>query len=160
LIQSLSEQSGSADVIAEVATSKSDVTLRSAAALAQVCRDIITGEGPTVVDRVHFSRSIDEQDANLCARILILAGRASHPVRRAEADALFDINAVARDRLDRGRVDDLLAKAVVHHVMSACGRDVPSRDIALAPATELNKWHQQSTSTLRSDSGWKSGCVG
>jgi hypothetical protein len=24
--------------------------------------------------------------------------------------------------------------------MSACGRDVPSRDIALAPATELNRW--------------------
>jgi hypothetical protein len=135
-----SQRSSIADMIAEVATSKSDITLRSAAALAQVCRDIITGEGPTVVDRVHFSRSIDEHDANLCARILILAGRAGHPVSRAEADALFDINAVARDRLDRGRFDDLLAKAIVHHVMAACGRDVPNRDIALAPATELNKW--------------------
>jgi hypothetical protein len=140
LTQSLIEQSGIADMIAGVATSKSDVTLRSAAALAQVCRDITTGEGPTVVGRVHFSRSIDEHDANLCARILILAGRAGHPVSRAEADALFDINAVAGDRRDCGRFDDLLAKATVHHVMSACGRDVPSRDIALAPATELNRW--------------------
>jgi hypothetical protein len=84
LTQSLTEQSGIADMIAEVATSKSDVTLRSATALAQVCRDIITGDGPTVVDRVHFSRSIDEHDANLCARILILAGRAG-PVTRSVA---------------------------------------------------------------------------
>jgi hypothetical protein len=28
----------------------------------------------------------------------------------------------------------------VHHVMAACGYDVPSRDIALAAATEPNTW--------------------
>jgi hypothetical protein len=75
-----------------------------------------------------------------CARILVLAGRAGDPVSRAEADALFDINAVACDRQDGGRFDDLLAKAVMHHVMAACGRNVPSRDIALAPANELTAW--------------------
>jgi len=135
-----SEQRSIANIIAEIGTPTPDVTLRSAAALAQVCRGIITGEGPTVAGRVHFSRSIDADDTSLCARILILAGRAGDPVSRAEADALFDMNDVAGDRLDGGRFDDLLAKAVVHHVMAACGYDVPSRDIALTPATKLNAW--------------------
>jgi hypothetical protein len=79
-------------------------------------------------------------DTALCARILILAGRAGDPFSRAEAGALFDINDAAGERLDRGRFDDLLAKAVVHHVMVACGYDVPGRDIALGPSTELNGW--------------------
>jgi hypothetical protein len=133
------EQRSIADMIAEIETSP-DVTLRSAAALAQVCRGIITGEGPTAAGRVHFSRSIDDDDAALCARILVLAGRVGDPVSRAEADTLFDINAAASDRRDGGRFEDLLVKAIVHHVMAACGYDVPSRDIALAAATELNTW--------------------
>jgi hypothetical protein len=128
------------DIIAEIARPTPDVTLRSAAALAEVCRGIITGEGPTVAGRVHFSRSIDADDASLCARILILAGRVGDPVSRAEADALFDINVAASDRRDSGRFDDLLAKAVVHHAVAACGYDVPGRGIALAPTTELNAW--------------------
>jgi hypothetical protein len=85
------EQHSIADIIAELATSKSDVPLRSAAALAQVCHGVITGEGPTVVGRMHFSRAIDADDTALCARILILAGRGGDPISRAEADALFDI---------------------------------------------------------------------
>jgi len=71
---------------AEVANAKSDVTLRSAAALRQVCRDVIAGEGSTVVGRMHFSRSIDDYDTALCARILLLAGRAG-----AAGEALPDI---------------------------------------------------------------------
>jgi hypothetical protein len=134
------EQRSIADIIDELATSKVDVPVRSAAALAQVYRGVITGEGPTVAGRVHSSRAIDADDTALCARILILAGRGGDPVSRAEADALFDINAVAAERRDDGRFDDLLSKAVVHHVMSACGRSVPSREIALAPATPLDAW--------------------
>src|SRR5262249_17494449 len=103
-----SEQPGVADMIAEVATSKSGVTLRSAAALRRVCRGVISGEGSTVVGRVHFSRSIDDYDAVLCALILVLAGRAGDPVSRTEADAMFDISAVAGDRRDLCRFDDLL----------------------------------------------------
>jgi hypothetical protein len=133
------EQRSIADMITEIETAP-DVTLRSAAALAQVCRGIITGEGPTVAGRIHFSRSIDADDAALCARILILAGRVGDPVSRDEADALLDINAAASDRRDGGRFEDLLVKAIVHHVMAACGYDVPSRDIALAAATEPNTW--------------------
>ena len=53
---------------------------------------------------------------------------------------MFDIGAVAGDKRGRGRFDDLLAKAVVHHVMAASGCDVPSRDIALAPVTAVNRW--------------------
>ena len=135
-----SEQRSIAEMIAEIATRTADVTSRSAVALEQVCRGIMTGEGPTVAGRVHFSRSIDADDTALCARILVLAGRAGAPVCRAEADALFDINAVAGDRRDDGRFDDLLAKAVVHHVMTASRHDVPGRAVALAPATELNAW--------------------
>ena len=134
------EGRGITDMIAEIEMPASDVTLRSADALAQVCREIITGEGPTVAGRVHFSRSIDADDTALCVRILILAGQAGAPVSRAEADALFDINAVAGERRDSGRFDDLLAKAVVHHVMAACAYDVPSREFALAPATKLSGW--------------------
>jgi hypothetical protein len=137
----LSEQQRSiTDMIDEIARPTPDVTLRSAAALAEVCRGIITGEGPTVAGRVHFSRSIDADDVSLCARILILAGRIGGPVSRAEADALFEINVAASDRQDGGRFDDLLAKAVVHHAMAACGYDVPRRDIALASTTELDAW--------------------
>jgi hypothetical protein len=133
------EQRSIADMITEIETVP-DVTLCSAAALAQVCRGIITGEGPIVAGRVHFSRSIDADDAALCARILILAGRIGDPVSRAEADALFDINAAASDRRDGGRFEDLLVKAIVHHVMAACGYDVPSREVALSAATEPNTW--------------------
>jgi hypothetical protein len=135
-----SEQRSIADMIAEIERSSPDVTLRSAVALTQVRRGIITGEGPTVAGRVHFSRSIDADDTALCARILILAGRFGDPVSRAEADALFDINAAASDRRDGGSFEDLFVKAIVHHVMAACGYDVPSRDIALSAATELNTW--------------------
>ena len=135
-----SEQRSIADMMAEIERSSPDVTSRSAAALTQVCRGIITGEGPTVAGRVHFSRSIDADDAALCARILILAGRVGDPVSRAETDALFDINAAASDRRDGGRFEDLFVKAIVHHVMAACGYDVPSRDIALTAATDLNAW--------------------
>jgi hypothetical protein len=134
------EQRSIADIIAEVATSDSDAPSRSAAALAHVYRGVITGEGPTVAGRVHFSRAIDADDTALCAHILILAGRGGDPVSRAEADALFDINGVAAERWDGGRFDDFLSKAVIHHVMSACGFSVPSREIALAPATPLDAW--------------------
>jgi hypothetical protein len=89
---------------------------------------------------VHFSRTVDIQDAALCARLLIVAGRDGHPVSRAEADALLDIYAVASDRQDGGRFDDLLIKAVVHHAMSAPGLDAPRREHALDPSTPLATW--------------------
>jgi hypothetical protein len=138
------EQRSVADILTEIATATTDAASRSAAALAQVCRAVVTGEGPTAAGRIHFSRTIDADDASLCARILVLAGHHGAPVSRAEADVLFDINAVGTERCDRGRFDDLLAKAVMHHVVSASGRQVPlqvpRREVALAPEHPLNGW--------------------
>jgi hypothetical protein len=136
----LGEQRDVAKIVADPAASETDICLRSAAALAQVCRGIITGEGPTASGRVHFSRTVDIQDVALCTRLLIVAGRDGDPVSRAEADALLDIYAVASDRQDGGRFDDLLIKAVVQHVMSASGLGVPRREHALDPSTPLATW--------------------
>jgi hypothetical protein len=139
----ISLQSGQrsiADLMADLADGNAEVIARSTAALAQVFRGVITGEGPTVAGRVHFSRSLDAEDAALCATILVLAGRGGDPVSRAEADMLFKINSAADDRRDGRCFDDLLAKAVVHHVMAAGGRHVPSRDIALAASVNLDAW--------------------
>jgi hypothetical protein len=134
------EQRNVTDLLAEISTAQSDITSRSAAALAQVCRAVITGEGPSVAGRVHFSRTLDADDVALCARILILAGHNGDPVSRAEADALFDINAAGGERCDGGRFDDLLAKAVAHYIISSCGHNVPRREIALAFATPMESW--------------------
>jgi len=134
------EQRNVPDLLNELAAAQSDVAVRSAAALMQVCHAVITGEGPSVAGRVHFSRTLDVDDVNLCERVLILAGHNGDPVSRMEIDALFDINAAASERCDEGRFDALLAKATMHYVMSACGRNVPRREIALTPAASMESW--------------------
>jgi hypothetical protein len=120
----------------------SKISCRDAAALAlAVVRDgVITGEGPTTKGRVHFSRALDADDADWCARILTATALEHEPVSRAEAEALFEINDAAAERSDDGRFDDLLAKAVVHHAASASGLPVPSRTVALAPDTAIESW--------------------
>jgi hypothetical protein len=106
-----------------------------------VVRDgVITGEGPTTRGRIHFSRSLDADDVNWCARILTAAGVADEPISRAEAEALFEINDAGAERNDEGLFDDLLAKAVVHHATSASGLPVPPRIVALAPDTAIESW--------------------
>jgi hypothetical protein len=106
-----------------------------------VVRDgVITGEGPTTRGRIHFSRSLDADDVNWCARILTAAGVADEPISRAEAEALFEINDAGAERNDEGLFDDLLAKAVVPHAASASGLPVPPRIVALAPDTAIESW--------------------
>jgi hypothetical protein len=106
-----------------------------------IVRDgVITGEGPTTRGRIHFSRALDAQDAAWCARILTATAVADLPVSRAEAEALFEINAAATERSDNGQFDDLFAKAIVHHAASASGLPVPSRTIALSPDTAIESW--------------------
>jgi hypothetical protein len=134
------EQRNVPDLLNELATAQSDVASHSAAALTQICHAVITGEGPSVAGRVHFSRTLDVGDAILCERILILAGHNGDPVSRVEIDVLFDINAAASERCDERRFDGLLAKATMHHVMSACGCKVPRREIALTPARSMESW--------------------
>jgi hypothetical protein len=113
---------------------------RSAAALSAIRDGVITGEGPTTRGRVHFSRSLDAQDAALCARVLVAGGEAGTPVTRAEAEILLDIDAAAAERADEGRFDDLLAKAVAQHVLAASGRPVPPRAVALSPTVAMAEW--------------------
>src|SRR5215475_8357332 len=112
----------------------------AAQALTIVRDGVITGEGPTTKGRVHFSRSLDADDAAWCERILTARAVVDLPVSRAEAEALFEINDAATERSDEGRFDDLLAKAVAHHAASVSGLPVPPRTVALAPDTDIESW--------------------
>jgi len=112
----------------------------AAHALTIVRDGVITGEGPTTKGRIHFSRSLDADDAAWCVRILTASAVEHQPVSRAEAEALFEINDAAAERSDEGRFDDLLAKAVAHHAASASGLPVPPRTVALSPDTDIASW--------------------
>src|SRR5215475_9665680 len=61
-------------LMAAIEHSRIEVADLSAAALRGVLNGVITGEGPTTAGRVHFSRTPDPGDAQLCARILTAAG--------------------------------------------------------------------------------------
>jgi len=117
-------------------------TCRDTAAHAlTVVRDgVITGEGPTAKGRVHFSRSLDTDDAAWCERILTAEAVEHQPVSRAEAEALFEIAQAAAERSDDGRFDDLLAKAVAHHAAAMSGLPVPPRTVALSADTDIESW--------------------
>lgn len=131
-----------ADLLRHIDTASSSLEAYASAvnALAIVRDGVITGEGPTTAGRVHFSRSLDADDAAWCARILTGRAIADRPVSRAEAEALFQINEAAADRTDDGVFDDLFAKAIVHHAASASGLPVPSRAVALSPHTSIDSW--------------------
>jgi hypothetical protein len=120
----------------------SEISCRETAARAlAIVRDgVITGEGPTTKGRVHFSRELDADDVTWCERILTASAVEHQPVSRAEAEALFEIDGAATERSDRGRFDDLMAKAVVHHAASASGLPVPPRTVALSPETAIESW--------------------
>ena len=128
------------ELIGAVEMSKSDDRNVAAYALGIVRDGVITGEGPTTRGRIHFSRALDARDAAWCARILTATAVADEPVSRAEAEALFEIDAAATERSDNGQFDDLFAKAIVHHAASASGLPVPSRTIALSPDTAIESW--------------------
>jgi hypothetical protein len=128
------------ELVGAVEMSKSDERDIAVYALGIVRDGVITGEGPTTRGRIHFSRALDAQDAAWCARILTAMAVADQPVSRAEAEALFEINAAATERSDNGQFDDLFAKAIVHHAASASGLPVPSRTIALSPVTAIESW--------------------
>jgi len=130
-----------ADLISQIETLQNETTRAAAARALGIVRDgVITGEGPTTKGRIHFSRSLDADDAAWCARILTAAGVKDLPVSRAEAETLFQISEAAADRSDDGLFDDLLAKAVVHHAAAASGLPVPPRPVALAPETDIESW--------------------
>jgi hypothetical protein len=106
-----------------------------------IIRDgVITGEGPTTKGRVHFSRSLDADDAAWCARVLTASAVVQEPVSRAEVETLFEIAEAAAERSDDGRFDDLLAKAVAHHAAGISGLPLPPRNVALSPDTAIESW--------------------
>ncbi len=114
---------------------------KTAAHALTIVRDgVITGEGPTTRGRIHFSRTLDADDAAWCARILTVTEVEHQPVSRAEVEALFEISDAAAERTDNGRFDDLLAKAVAHHTASESGLPVPPRTVALASDTDIASW--------------------
>ena len=126
---------------AELAAALQPSCRNTAAHALTIVRDgVITGEGPTTRGRIHFSRSLDADDAAWCARILTASAVEHQPVSRAEAEALFEINDAAAERSDGGRFDDLLAKAVAHHAAAASGLPVPPRTVALSPDTDIASW--------------------
>jgi hypothetical protein len=134
------------NLMAAIERSKIEVPELSTAALRDVLKGVITGEGPTTAGRVHFSRALDPDDASLCARILKAAGgEAGAPVTRLEANVLFDIDAVAAERTDDGRFDDLLVKSIAHFALAEAGHVVPPRQVALDSATALSSWANRST---------------
>jgi hypothetical protein len=112
----------------------------SARALALVRDGIITGEGPTTRGRVHFSRSLDADDADWCERVLLATALTDLPVSRVEAEILFEIGDAAAERSDEGRFDELMARAIVHHAAAASGLPVPPRSVALSPETPIESW--------------------
>jgi hypothetical protein len=105
------------DAIASSGIVAPDLAVR---ALGELRDGVITGEGPTARGRIHFSRSLD-----------------------GEAEMLLQIDAAASERLDGGRFDDLLVKAVAHHALSSAGKPVPPRPVALSSATPLESWASQ-----------------
>src|ERR1700682_807055 len=114
---------------------------KSAAHALTIVRDgVITGEGPTTKGRIHFSRTLDADDAAWCARILTASAVEHQPVSRAEAEALFEIHDAAAERSDNGRLEGLLAKAVGHHAASESGLPAPPRTVALSPDTDIASW--------------------
>ena len=114
---------------------------KTAAHALTIVRDgVITGEGPTTGGRIHFSRTLDADDAAWCARILTVTEVEHQAVSRAEVEALFEISDAAAERSDDGRFDELLAKAVAHHTASESGLPVPPRTVALSPDTDIESW--------------------
>jgi hypothetical protein len=123
----------------------------AAFALAIVRDGVITGEGPTTAGRVHFSRVLDADDVAWCARILTAAAVNEAPISRAEAEALFEIDAAATERKDDGRFEDLLAKAIAHHTAAASGLPVPPRSVALSAETDIASWAPVNARGMRND---------
>ncbi len=128
-------------LLTAIGAAKAPATKLAVRALLAVRHAVITGEGPAAQGRVHFSRTLEVEDAALCARILTAAGGESGtPVSRVETDIMFDIHEAALERTDNGRFDDLLGKVVAHYLLAAAGRAVPARQLALAAATPLAAW--------------------
>jgi len=99
------------DILAAIAALKNPAPALATLALAEVWRALVTGEGPSVRGRGHFSRTIDAADAALCEHILVAAGgEAGAPVdsmrkssTRRTLQRVFRIGAMKRSTAVRQR---------------------------------------------------------
>ena len=105
----------------------------SAFAIRQLCAACISGEGALIGERVHFSRTVDAEDAVILHRILVAAGGAEgRPIAREEAEALFDLHdAMARSQ-NATAFSDLFYRAIANHVLAASGHALEPRKEALS----------------------------
>lgn len=111
----------------------------SAFAIRQLQAAIISGEGPAIGVRSHFSRTVDAEDAAQLYRILVAAGGTEgRPVSREEADALFDLHdATARSQNDTA-FNDLFYRAIANYTLSQSGHALEPRREALSPEHVLS----------------------
>jgi hypothetical protein len=111
----------------------------AAFAIRQLRAAIISGEGPAIGARTHFSRTMDADDTALLYRILVAAGGAEgRPVSREEADALFDLHdATARSQNDAA-FNELFYRAIANYTLAQSGHALEPRKEALSPEHVLS----------------------
>lgn len=111
----------------------------AAFAIRQLRAAIISGEGPAIGTRTHFSRTVDAEDTALLYRILVAAGgMEGRPVSREEADALFDLHdATARSQNDAA-FNELFYRAIANYTLAQSGHALEPRPVALAPEHVLS----------------------
>jgi hypothetical protein len=109
-------------------------------ALDQVKGAIVSGAGPLRTGKKIGPNIVTEGDVDLLRRILFGAGSdGSIGVTKAEADALFEIDAATAGRDNHPAWTDLFIKAIANCVMAASGYAPPPREVALARDTWLDR---------------------
>ncbi|MCC6947055.1 MAG: hypothetical protein IT539_04735 [Bradyrhizobiaceae bacterium] len=118
--------------------SKDPAPQLAAFAVEQVRAAVVTGDGAASGWRTHLGRTIDATDTALLHSLLVAAGgKASRPVTRVEAEAMFNLHDAVAAANNHPSFDDLFFKAIAHHLLAAAGCAVLSRRDMLAPDPQL-----------------------
>jgi hypothetical protein len=109
-------------------------------ALEQVKHAVLEGTGPLRSGKQLEPLVVGEADVALLRRILYaFGGEGSMAVTPAEAEVLFDIDAVTAGRDNHPDWCDLFVKAIASCVMAASGYAAPPREVALAREAWLDR---------------------
>jgi hypothetical protein len=102
-------------------------------AVRELWAQIISGEGPAVQGRVHYSRELDADDVALLHRILVAGGgKAGSAIATEEAEALFDLHDAVAAGDNHVSFDDLFYRAIANYLRGASGCETRSRADALS----------------------------
>jgi len=102
-------------------------------AIRELWAEVISGEGPAVQGRVHFTRQLDADDVTLLHRILVAgAGKAGAAISAEEAEALFDLHDAVAAGENHASFDDLFYRAIANYLLGASGCETRSRADALS----------------------------